>query len=141
MFKQFLNEYFLGKFQVMDYGTPAEVKVYRNPGQTEFETLLDRSHYKELKGFIVGNDIFVWDGESGIHEIVADALGIREWDGAFYIGLNKAGHQHTKQIGKYVVAAGANQFERPSSAAWKSLFGHPAFMTMLGHPAPIARTA
>lgn len=130
----------MGTFTIFNQGhSDQEVKVYRNPGQTEFETLMGRAEYGELKGILTGNDIFVWDGDFGVHQVVANAIGLKDADFAFYIRRQAGNYPQMKKVGDYYVAPHAAAMRMQQKPTWNTLIKNPTFMTMLGTSHPLAK--
>jgi len=41
--------------------------IIKNPNQEELINFLNNTQYKEIRGLIINNDIFIWDGGKAIH--------------------------------------------------------------------------
>ena len=54
-----------------------EVPLYRNPTNVEIKMLIKRSQYNGyLRGFIFGDDVYLWDGGKATHFEIAKHIGV-----------------------------------------------------------------
>jgi hypothetical protein len=61
--------------------------VIENPSRTEAMNLIQQSLDKELRGFLDGSSLFVWDAYLATHDEVSRHLDIDDPDGAYQIEL------------------------------------------------------
>lgn len=55
-----------------------DVNVYRNPSNAEFQHAKNKALHNELRGLLVGNVVYIWDGDLALHADVMSLLDVYE---------------------------------------------------------------
>ena len=69
---------------ISPYDHYSEVLIYKNPSHREMLSIKSKTSENELRGFIVGHAVYIWDAHLAIHNDVASFLGVKP-NGTFII--------------------------------------------------------
>jgi len=102
-FKEFITEEWHASVQNY-YSKNKYFDVHKNPSKSELHKIIHHSESKSARGIVHGNDVYVWDAMHGIHDNVADHLGL-DVHRRNYISIQKdrygseyAGNGYTKHL-------------------------------------------
>lgn len=132
-----LRETFFTKIPM--HASVEPIKVWKNPGQSEFEVVYAKSTYDVMRGIIDGEDVYIWDSMMAIHHEIASYLPVAyNWIG-FYVGTSarEVPNKNRRNIGQFLL--GTAEYIRDPKVG-DILQNHPRIRVMLGDPLPVAKT-
>lgn len=133
-----MNEVF---FQALPT-SQGNVKIYKNPSQSEFETVFNKSVELDMRCVLINDEVYVWDAFIATHDDVARFARLTNDRIDFYVSSKQTTAAITppKKVGLYVVSISGISPIKWSKETMQSLIEHPMVKRMLGVFTSIAKT-